>query len=225
MEVNLMGMGKYNSPKIDALLNWEKIKEVNMMLDEEVSPAKVCQFINENGFKISAPMVYEYRDFRKAQIANDLSMESAINPIDRNALFKSDQESYIITKGVIKNELTALDEIINRGWKDMLDKPDLPVTPQLMMKAIEVKNNITKGGHDHLTNYGIQDIKTIEQGKFKAVLSALLTFVPEEQRDAAIQAIDTAEENFYKNTEYYSEFLKAKEQQEKEIDPDGPQNY
>lgn len=218
-----MGMGKFNSPKIDNLLNWDKIKEVNHMLDEGVSPAKVCEFINENGFKISAPMVYEYRDFRKTQIANDINVESAINPINKNDLFKSDQESYVTSKGVVKNELTVLDELINRGWTSLVEKPDIPVPPQLMMKAIELKNNITKGSHDHLTNYGIQDIKTIEQGKFKAVLSALLTFVPEDKVDAAIQAIDEAEENFYKQTEYYPEYIKAKELQEQELNGNGPE--
>ena len=217
-----MGMGKYNSPKIDALLNWDKIKEVNMMLDEDVSPRKVANWINENGFKISAPMVYDYREFRKLQIANDLSMESAINPIDRNALFKSDQESYIISKDIVKNELTVLDELIQRGWTSLKEKPDIPVPPQLMMKAIELKNNITKGGHDHLTNYGIQDLKTIEQGKFKAVLEALLSFVPEVQREAAIQAIDAAEEAYYRTTTYYLEYQKAKEQQEQEINGSMP---
>lgn len=212
-----MGMGKFSSPKIEALLNWYKIKEVNMMLDEGVSPAKVCQWINEQGFKISAPMVYEYRDFRKTQIANDINMESAINPINRDALFKADQESYVISKDIVKNELTVLDELIQRGWNNLKEKPDIPIQPQLMMKAIELKNNITKGSHDHLTNYGIQDLKTIEQGKFKAVLEALLAFVPEEQREAAVNAIDEAEENFYRGTEYFEEYMKAKEQQEQEI--------
>lgn len=217
-----MGMGKYSSPKIESLLNWDKIKEVNAMLDENVSPAKVANWINENGFKISAPMVYEYRDFRKSQISNDLTIESAINPIDKNALFKSDQEGYITSKDIVKNELSVLDELIQRGWNGLKEKPDMPVPPQLMMKAIELKNSITKGNHEHLTNFGIQEIKMVEQAKFKAVLEALLTFIPEEQREAAIESIDTAEEEYYRTTSYYEEYLKVKAQQEAELNGTEP---
>lgn len=212
-----MGMGKYSSPKIDELLHWNKINEVNTMLDNGVSPSKVCKFINENGFKISAPMIYEYNTVRKSNIANDINFESAINPIDKNKLFEADEVTYVVNKDAVKNELDTLDEIINRGWRTLLKTPDMPVPPQLMMKAIELKNSITKGGHDHLTNYGIQEIKTIEQGKFKAVLSALLNFVPEEQRESAVNAIEIAEENYYKGTDYYESYLKSKMNQEEEI--------
>lgn len=212
-----MGMGKYSSPKIEELLRWSKIAEVNTMLDNGVSPSKVCKFINENGFKISAPMIYEYNTVRKTNIAKDINYESAINPIDKNKLFQADEVSYVVNKDRVKNELDTLDEIIERGWRTLLKTPDMPVPPQLMMKAIELKNNITKGGHDHLTNYGIQDIKTIEQGKFKAVLNALLNFVPMDKRNDAIDAIETAEENYYKGTEYYESYLQNKMLQEEEV--------
>lgn len=214
-----MAIGTFNSPKIEELLKWSKIAEVNAMLDEGVAPSQVCKWINNNGFKISAPMIYEYRDKRKLAMIKDINLETAINPIDKNQLFKGEPKQYISKKNGVKNELEVLDKIIQRGAQTLDDMDDLPISPQMLMKAIEVKNNITKGSHEHLTAYGIEDLKIVEQGKFQAVLGAVLQFIPEEQRENVINAIEVAEDEYYRTTEYYESYLATKAQQQQEVEP------
>ena len=211
---------KYTSPKLMELCNWTQIDKVNEMLDNGVSAHQVHKWINEQGFKISAPLVYDYKEKRQEAIIKDISVENVINPISKNALFKNTETtsvSYNASKDKVKNELHLLDEVMNRGFSTMVEN-DLTIPPQVMLKAIELKNVITKGAHEHLTESGVAELKAIEQGKFQAVLEALLKFVPEDKLDAAIMAIDEAEDNYYKGTEYYEEYL-ANKQRQAEAEP------
>lgn len=213
---------KYVSPKLMELSKWAHIDKVNEMLDSGISAAAVCKWINSQGFKISAPLVYSWKEKREQAVIEDLNVESIINPISKDTLFKGTSSAaagFAATKDKVKNELDVLDDIVQRGFKTLVDN-DLPVSPQLTIKAIETKNAITKGAHEHLTNAGIAELKAVEQGKFQAVLEALLKFVPQDQLDKALMAIDEAEDRYYKGTTYYEEYLANKRRQLESEEPD-----
>lgn len=202
-----------SSPKLLELTKWEKIDKVNSMLDDGISPAKVCEWINKNGFSISVPLIYDYNKMRKQAIIEGIQVTKIINPIQRIPVINSKEkqtEHYQDNRNKLKNELDALDHLIQKGYETLVAYEDRPVSPKLMMEAISLKNNITKGNHMNLTDYGIEYLKELEQKKFQVVLETLLQFVPEDERNQAIEAIEQAEDEFYKDTEYYDEYLKAK---------------
>lgn len=213
------------SPKLIELTEWSKINTVNKMLDRGDSPAQVTKYINKQGFKISAPLVYQYNKMRKQAVVEGTQVEQMINPIRKPVIkpvseAEKQTEKYKEQTGKLKNEIQALDRIINKGYETLLTLDDRPIPPKLMMDAIKLKNEITDGSHQHLTEYGISHLREVEQGKFQAVLTALLTFVPEEVREQAIDAIDKAEDEYYRGTDYYEDYLKAKEQANESDDSD-----
>lgn len=207
------------SPKLTELSKWTHIEEVNKQLDQGVSPAKVCKWINQKGFSISQPLIYDYDKIRKQAIVEGIQVTKVLNPIKRVPVITDEDKhspQFQQRKDKVKNELDVLDQIIHRGYNTLQEFQDRPIPPKLMMDAISLKNNLTKGGHMNLTDYGIAYLKELEQGKFQAVLQALMSFIPEEKRDEAIQAIEKAEDEYYKDTDYYEEYLTAKEQAEQE---------
>ncbi len=209
----MAGVQYRSSPKLLELTKWEKIDKVNSMLDDGVSPAKVCEWINKNGFSISVPLIYDYNKMRKQAIIEGIQVTKIINPIQRIPVINPKEkqtEHYQDNRNKLKNELDALDHLIQKGYETLIAYEDRPVSPKLMMEAISLKNNLTKGNHMNLTDYGIGYLKELEQKKFQVVLETLLQFVPEDERNQAIEAIEQAEDEFYKDTEYYDEYLKAK---------------
>lgn len=209
----MSGVQYRSSPKLLELTKWEKIDKVNSMLDDGVSPAKVCEWINKNGFSISVPLIYDYNKMRKQAMIEGIQVTKIINPIQRIPVINSKEkqtEHYQDNRNKLKNELDALDHLIQKGYETLVAYEDRPVSPKLMMEAISLKNNLTKGNHMNLTDYGIEYLKELEQKKFQVVLETLLQFVPEDERNQAIEAIEQAEDEFYKDTEYYDEYLKAK---------------
>lgn len=203
------------SPKIEELLKWDMIEVVNSKLDSGESPAQIAKWINKNGFKISAPMVYQYRDVRRQAIIEGLQVENFFTP----AIISKSAKNFSLSssKDRVKSELDVLDVIIQRGYQTIKEFDDRPIPPSLLMRAIELKNKLTEGSHNNMTAYGIDYLKQMEQAKFQAILSVVLEFIPEERREEAITAIDKAEDEFYRGTEYYEEYLKAKGTQDENI--------
>jgi len=199
------------SPKLEELMKWDKIEEVNKKLDNGESPTKVANWANKNGLKISHPIMYKYKDLRKKAIIEGLQMQKFVNPF--TDVFKETKKTKLTntkTYEKVKNELEIIDEIIQRGYRFLMANKNFSVSPSLVMRAIDLKNKLTEGSHKFLTNYGIEYLKTLEQGKFEAVLKTLLEFVPEDKRDEALSEIERVEDEYYRNTEYYEEYLEAK---------------
>lgn len=197
------------SPKIQGLMEWDKIGEVNERLDKGESPIQVHKWIVENGYDISHPMIYEYARLRKQAIIQGIQIEQLITPIRNPVLDKRSQPLQRRTDKA-RTEIEIMDELIQRGYKFIKDNPDIPVPTRLMMDAIGLKNRLTDGSHMGLTSYGIEYLKELEQGKFQVILQVLMTFIPEDKQEEVIQAIEKAEEEYYQTTDFYEEYTKAK---------------
>lgn len=206
-------LAKY-SPKLIELMQWKYVEEVNKMLDKGISPLKVHAYIVENGFEISHTLVYQYAKLRKQAIAEGYQMEKLIAPIPIRVpiiLNKEIPETQAkINK--VKSELDILDTIIQQGFSS-LDRyfRGMPIPLKTTLDAISLKNKITDGTHMFLTNYGIEHLKKLEQAKFQVILEVMMSFIPEETHTEVIAAIEKAEDEYYKNTDYYEDYLKAKE--------------
>lgn len=201
------------SPKLIELCKWKHIDEVNARLDQGDTPNSVCTFINKNGFKISTPLIYEYAKMRRKAIVDGVNMEhliGVVKPVDRNdPATKSSAQK-------LKSEIDALDKIIAQGYNTLVEYADRPIAPKTMMDAIRLKNELTDGNHGFLTNYGMEQLRSIEQNKYQLIIEHLVSYIPEEVRQEAVDKIADIEDEYYQGTEYYEEYLKALELPENE---------
>lgn len=209
------------SPKLKDLAVWEHIDEVNRMLDMGETPNSVHKWINKHGFKISPPLVYDYAKLRKYAVVNSMTMEKILG-IEKSKQPKMKAgESFNQRKTKLTSELDAIDAIIDMGYNSIQTIwKDKPIPISILMQAIKLKNELTDNQHGFLTPYGIEQLTLMEKEKYQVLTDTLLQFVPEEQREEALNAMEEAEENYYKNcssSQYYEEYLRACGLSEEEI--------
>jgi hypothetical protein len=200
--------------KLNELRHWERIGEVDAMLDAGEKPKTVHEWINANGFKISHPLVYEYAKRRKLETVEKILAGKYITPIDvenpqdiKRVPIVDVRPGAMAVKR-LKSELDALEVIIQLGYNTLINST-VEVTPKLMMEAIDLKNKLTGGAYGHYTEFGLHRLKKLEKQKMEEVGKVLMTFVPEDRREEAIAAISDFEDDFYMDTEYYAEYRQA----------------
>lgn len=204
------------SPKLIELCKWKHIQEVNNRLDQGDTPNSVCTFINKNGFKISTPLIYEYAKLRKKALVDGLNIEHMIGIAGKPLVDKNDPNTKSSMQK-LKSEIDALDCLIQAGYRTLQEWADRPIAPKTMMDAIKLKNELTDGNHGFLTNYGMEQLRAIEQNKYELIMNHLVSYIPEDKREEALAAIEQIEDEYYQGTEYYEEYLRAKELPESEI--------
>ena len=201
------------SPKLKDLAVWEHIDEVNRMLDIGETPNSVHKWINKHGFKISPPLVYDYAKLRKYAVVNSMTMEKILGIEKSKQPKMKTGESFNQRKTKLTSELDAIDAIIDMGYNSIQTIwKDKPIPISILMQAIKLKNELTDNQHGFLTPYGIEQLTLMEKEKYQVLTDTLLQFVPEEQREEALNAMEEAEENYYKNcssSQYYEEYLRA----------------
>lgn len=209
------------SPKLKDLAVWEHIDEVNRMLDMGETPNSVHKWINKHGFKISPPLVYDYAKLRKYAVVNSMTMEKILGIEKSKQPKMKTGESFNQRKTKLTSELDAIDAIIDMGYNSIQTIwKDKPIPISILMQAIKLKNELTDNQHGFLTPYGIEQLTLMEKEKYQVLTDTLLQFVPEEQREEALNAMEEAEENYYKNcssSQYYEEYLRACGLSEEEI--------
>jgi hypothetical protein len=206
------------SPKLADLVRWSKIDEVNQMLDAGTSPAQVCKWINKNGFKISAPLVYDYEKIRQQAVLNGVTIEKllGISMVSRDASVKPGG-GYETKKNKLRNEIDALDKIIDMGYSSLDKYEDKPLPISILMQAIKLKNELTDGYFMGLTEYGITQLQELEKQKYEVIFDLMMNYIPEELREQVKDEIAVTEEDFYKHSNYYSEYLRASGLPEEEV--------
>lgn len=196
------------SPKLIELCKWKHIQEVNNRLDQGDTPNSVCTFINKNGFKISTPLIYEYAKLRKKALVDGLNIEHMIGIAGKPLVDKNDPNTKS-SMDKLKSEIDALDCLIQAGYRTLQEWADRPIAPKTMMDAIKLKNELTDGNHGFLTNYGMEQLRAIEQNKYELIMNHLISYIPEDKRDEAVSAIEQIEDEYYQGTDYYEEYIKS----------------
>lgn len=205
------------SPKLIELCKWKHIQEVNNRLDAGDTPNSVCDFINANGFKISRPLIYDYARMRKKALVDGLNINHMIGIASQPIIDKDDPATKSSSQR-LKSEIDALDKVIQGGYNTLLEWNDRPIAPKTMMEAIKLKNELTGGNHGFLTNYGMEQLRAIEQNKYQLLMQHLISYIPEDKQQEAIDKMDTIEDEYYQTTDYYEEYLRAKGLTEPEIE-------
>lgn len=196
--------------KLEKLVHWEHIDEVNEMLLAGVTPRVVSEWCKDKGFSISHPKLYEYKEMLQTALAKQVTVERlmGIGAPKRSPIVL---QSLGITeaKNMVKAEMEVLDLIIQKGYNALLMAPEIKVADA--MKAIEMKNKLTNGTHGGLTGFGLDQLRELEQAKFDAVIEVVSKYVPEDKLEELQEAVAEAERVFYqeKAPEYVDEYEKA----------------
>jgi hypothetical protein len=196
--------------KLEKLVKWEYVDEVNQMLLAGVSAHRVSDWCKERGFSISHPKLYEYKEILQTALTRQITVERLLgigvpkrSPIVLQAL------GIESAKNLVKTEMEVLDGIIQRGFSALLASPEIKIGDAL--RAIELKNKLTQGAHGGLTGYGLDELREIENKKFEAIVGVVMKYLPEDKYEEIQAAIEDAEREFYQEhaPEYSEEYEKA----------------
>jgi len=212
-----------NYYKLEKLVKWEYVEQVNDMLINGVSPHKVSAWCKEQGFSISHPKLYEYKDMLQTAIAKQITVERLLgigvpkrSPIQLQAL------GITASKDMVKNEMDVLDAIIQRGFTALTQNPTVKL--QDAMRAIELKQKLTGGSHGGLTTYGLDQLREVEKAKFNAMVMVVMQYVPEDKHNELEVAIATAEREYYEKhaPELLEEYDRAMQEEIDAIEANKP---
>lgn len=200
--------------KLERLVKWSKIDEVNRQIVSGVSPRAVSEWCKDNGFIISHPKMYEYRDLLNESIAKHVTVERMLGigvPKKSSHILQAIGVSPV--RELVKSEMEVLDGIIQLGFDVLSDLPTIRL--QDAMKAIELKNKLTGGTHGGLTNHGLDQLRELEQAKFSAVLEVVLSYLPEERHEEVYDAMVLAERTYYEESapQFLDDYEKALEEE------------
>ena len=179
------------------------------MVDSGTSIPQVHHWVEEHGFNISVDYVRQYARMRKQNMVDGISMAHLIGVTGDSPQYDPNDPSTKATSEKLKSEIDALDLLIQKGYKTLTEIGDKPVSPGTMMAAIRLKNDLTDGSHGFLTNFGMEQLREIEQRKYALIIDHLMSYIPDEFKQEAANQIPAIEENYYYGTAYYEEYLKA----------------
>lgn len=204
--------------KLERLVKWDRVDEVNDMLLRGISPIQVSNWCKEAGFSISHPKLYEYKSMLQEAVTKQITVERLLGigipkrtPIVLQALGIGN------VKSSVKNEIELLDALIHLGMQALQAVPMIKV--ETALKAIELKNKLTEGKHAGLTNYGLDQLRELEQAKFKAITDVVIKYLPEDKQEELSEAILAAERAFYyeRAPELVEEYEKTNQEQLEEM--------
>lgn len=198
------------SPKIEKLLKWSKRPMVDRMLDTGDSPDKVCRWVNGQGFKISSPTMYSYRDKRKEALVKGITVEELLREqyerLVKGMDFKGDRGLFRNTKVKLKNSVELLDEVIQKGMDWLQENTKSYLTVNYALRAIEIKERITGGKLGGMTFAGLDEYKRITEGRMQAIIAVAIAYIPEELQPQVLKEMFEAEKAFMEENGLLEEF-------------------
>lgn len=198
------------------------IDEVNRMIDIRISLAEIKKYLDEQGFIISRTYLSKYRKIRKSYTAEENNLEDFINKAPVAKLIE-DQEREIQSgsqTNKLKSDLEFLDMVIQSGsdqLKTLIKENDYLITIDNVFKAIELKDKLTDGALAGLTQFGIKNLQEITEKKYMQLLQSMFKYVPDSEKQKVLAELEVVEEDYYKGTDYYEDYLRNTGKTEKEI--------
>lgn len=182
--------------KLEKLVKWDHVDEVNSMLMRGVTPREVSVWCSERGLDISHPKLYEYKKLLQESVTRSITVGRLLGvgvPKRKPILLQALGLGGI--KNMVKNELELLDMLIHLGMNAVSLDPNIKV--ETALKAIELKNKLTDGKHGGLTGYGLDQLRDLERKKFDAMVQVVLKYIPEDRIEELQEALEAAERDFY----------------------------
>lgn len=198
------------------------IDEVNRMIDVMASIQSIKDYLDSQGFNISWSYLSKYRKLRQAYSAEENNLEDFINRAPVAKLIE-DQEKEIQSGSQVnklKSDIEFLDMVIQSGsdqLKTLIKENDYLITIENVFKAIELKDKLTDGALAGLTQFGIKNLQEITEQKYMQLLQSMFKHVPDSEKQKVLSELEEVEEDYYKGTDYYEDYLRNIGKTEKEI--------
>lgn len=201
-------------PKVkDLLRNKELSKAVDEMIEQKVSMVNISKYLKSKGFEISPGYVSVYKKARNQVAAEQKHINAALENSSVIDVIKNAESKIDLTaRGKIKRDLDYIDIVIQEGAKQLMERlssGDQPIAIKDVFDAIKLKESITDGGYDGMTEYGIEHMQRMTEEKYKLLIKAMFNRIPEVDRQEALEELQRVEESFYKETDYYEEYLRS----------------
>lgn len=198
------------------------IDEVNRMIDINATIKSIKDYLDKQGFNISISYLSKYRKIRQAYSAEENNLEDFIKKAPVKKLIE-DQEKEIQSGSQVnklKSDLEFLDMVIQSGsdqLKTLIKENDYLITIDNVFDAIKLKDKITDGALAGLTQFGIKNLQEITEKKYMQLLQSMFKHVPDSEKQKVLSELEEVEEDYYKGTDYYEEYLRNIGKTEKEI--------
>lgn len=192
------------------------------MIDIRISLSEIKKYLDEKGFNISLTYLGRYRRIRKSYSAEENNLEDFINKAPVKKLIE-DQEREIQSgsqTNKLKSDLEFLDMVIQSGsdqLKTLIKDNGYLITIDNVFKAIELKDKLTDGALAGLTQFGIKNLQEITEKKYMQLLQSMFKYVPDSEKQKVLSKLEEVEEEYYKGTDYYEDYLRNTGKTEKEI--------
>lgn len=197
------------------MARWDYAKEAHHLMDSGYSPKVISKFYEQKGFPVEETEVAQYMAIRKRVLLNNLTMERLIASSIRTPAIKDKSIINVITTpdvdtSFLRNELDAVDAVIQKGYKTLVESDD-PVSPSLMLQAIKLKHDLTGGMLGGFTNYGLAELREIENQKSTLMMEHMMKYIAPEMRKQIVQELLQLEDDFYSSTPYYEMYLRSRQ--------------
>lgn len=197
-------------------------KEVNKMIDLGASNADIKRYLESKNYAISRTYISKYKKIRQSLTAEENSLEDFIGKSPVSKLIESQEKEMQegSQSNKLKSDLEFLDMVIQTGsdqLKTLIKENDYLITIENVFEAIKLKDKLTDGALGGYTNFGIKNLQEITENKYMALIRLMFNYIPTDKKEAALKDLELAEEDYYKQTDYYEEYLRSIGASEKDI--------
>lgn len=205
-------------PKVQELMELPYADDVIKMIKAQKTLKEIRVYLVSKGFKISTGYIGKFKEYINQNNTEDKYL---LEFLDQGRLsdriFRS-PKSLVTKEDKLKSDLDFIDDVIQEGAKRFKDDmQNVDITLYDVFQAISLKDKITGGASYGLTNYGVKYLAQLTEEKYYRIISILMEYVPKDKKEEVINLIEVAEEDFYSQTEYYEEYLKARGFKQEEI--------
>ncbi len=198
------------------------IDDVNKMIDLNASIGEVKKYLDSKGFIISKNYIGKYRQIKKTLSVEEQNIDKFIEKSPVAKLIEKQEKDLASGSAInkLKNDLEFLDMVIQSGsdqLKNMIAENEYIITVDNVFKAIELKDKLTDGALKGFTEFGIKNLQEITENKYMELLKYTMKYVPKDKQADLLSELEDVEEDFYKATDYYEDYLRSIGKTEKEI--------
>jgi len=133
---------------LERLLNWDRVDEVNSMVEQGLSAYTIAEWIRSQGVRMSTQSMETYLILYQQSKDTNTPVAELINRYTGTNLLASvtsDIDTLKMVRSVLK-DVTTLDEIINQGSLNISNN-DI-ITPKDVINAIQIKDALLRNSRD-----------------------------------------------------------------------------
>lgn len=133
---------------LERLLQWDRLDEVNTMIEQGLSAYTIAEWVRSQGLKMSTQSMETYLILYQQSKETNTSVTDLVDQYTGTNLLASvasDIETLKLVRSVL-GDINTLDAIINEGSKNI--KNNATITPKDVVNAIQTKDVLMKNSRD-----------------------------------------------------------------------------